>query len=140
MTRPTSFRLPEDLLDSLEHEARASETSVTALVATLLGEGLKVRRFPGITFRDGPAGRRAGLIGGPDVWEIVRDLRHTPGRGMRRVETLASEIGVPVERVRLAADFYAAYPDEIDRLIDLDEEEAGRARLLISRRDQLLTK
>ena len=42
--------------------------------------------------------------------------------------------------VRLAADFYAAYPDEIDRLIDLDEEEAGRARLLISRRDQLLTK
>jgi hypothetical protein len=59
---------------------------------------------------------------------------------MRRVETLASEIGVPVERVRLAADFYAAYPDEIDRLIDLDEEEEGRARLLISRRDQLLTK
>jgi hypothetical protein len=140
MTRPTSFRLPEDLLDSLEYEARASETSVTALVATLLAEGLKVRRFPGIMFRDGPAGRRAGLIGGPDVWEIVRDLRHTPGRGMRRVETLASEIGVPVERVRLAADFYAAYPDEIDRLIDLDEEEARRARLLISRRDQLLTK
>jgi hypothetical protein len=117
-----------------------SETSVTALVATLLAEGLKVRRFPGIMFRDGPAGRRAGLIGGPDVWEIVRDLRHTPGRGMRRVETLASEIGVPAERVRLAADFYAAHPEEIDRLIDLDEEEAQRARRLISRREQLLTK
>ena len=24
-----------------------------------------------ITFRDGPTGRRAGLVGGPDVWELV---------------------------------------------------------------------
>lgn len=24
-----------------------------------------------LTFRDGPLGRRAGVIGGPDVWEIV---------------------------------------------------------------------
>ena len=24
-----------------------------------------------ITFRDGPTGRRAGLIGGPDVWEVA---------------------------------------------------------------------
>lgn len=26
---------------------------------------------PLVTFRDGPTGRRAGLIGGPDVWEIA---------------------------------------------------------------------
>ena len=139
MARPTSFRLPEDLLDRLEQEGRAHEVSVSALVTSMLDEGLKTRRFPGIVFRGGPAGRRAGLVGGPDVWEIVRDLRHTPGTGMRRVSTLASEIGIPPERVRLAADFYATYPDEVDRLIDLDEQAAQRARQLIDRREQLLS-
>ena len=35
---------------------------------------------PLITFRDGPTGRRAGLLGGPDVWEValwVDDLAAT---------------------------------------------------------------
>lgn len=30
---------------------------------------------PGIVFRPGPTGRRAGLAGGPDVWEVVRAVR-----------------------------------------------------------------
>lgn len=33
------------------------------------------------TFRDGPTGRRAGLIGGPDVWEVamwLEDLAAEP--------------------------------------------------------------
>lgn len=30
---------------------------------------------PGIVFRPGPMGRRAGLIGGPDVWEAVRAVK-----------------------------------------------------------------
>lgn len=139
MARPTSFRLPEDLLQRLEQQSRADATTVSALAMTLLDEGLKTRTFPGIVFRDGPTGRRAGLVGGPDVWEIIRDLRHTPGRGMQRIETLATEIGVPVERLRLATDFYAAHPVEIDRLIDLDEDAAQRARRLIDRREQLLS-
>jgi hypothetical protein len=28
-----------------------------------------------IVFRTGPTGRRAGLVDGPDVWEIVRAVR-----------------------------------------------------------------
>jgi hypothetical protein len=32
---------------------------------------------PGIVFRDGPTGRRAGLAAGPDVWEVVSALRST---------------------------------------------------------------
>lgn len=139
MVRPTSFRLPEDLLDRLEQEGRAVGTSVSSLVATMLDEGLKTRRFPGIVYRDGPSGRRAGLVGGPDVWEIVRDLRHTPGRGMKRIETLAAEIDVPGDRIALATEFYASSPDEIDRLIELDEEAARRARVLIDQRERLLS-
>ena len=49
--------------------------SITQLVSSLLDEGLKTRRFPGVVYRSGPVGRRAALVGGPDVWEVVRDLR-----------------------------------------------------------------
>lgn len=139
MTRPTSFRLDEELLRRLEEEGQASAMSVSALVATLLDEGLKTRRFPGIVYREGPSGRRAGLIGGPDVWEVARDLRHAPGRGERRVAAVAVELGLSADRVRLAADFASAYPGEINRLIELDEHAAERVKDLLSRRDQLLS-
>src|SRR5438552_227241 len=137
MARPTSFRLPEDLLARLNEEGRASGVSLTALVTTLVDEGLKTRRFPGVVYRDGPTGRRAGLVGGPDIWEVVRDLRHAPGRGMKRVEHLAQEIGLTVERVQLATDFYAEYPDEVDALIEADERAAKRVRRLIKQREHL---
>lgn len=140
VARPASFRLPEHLLERLEEEGRARGTSITSLVTALLDEGLKTRRFPGVIYRDGPAGRRAGLVGGPDIWEIVRDLHHAPGRGMQRIEHVATETGVPVDRLLLASDFYAGHPEEIDALIDADERAAQRARRLIEKRENLLSR
>ena len=139
MPRPTSFRLPAELLDRLETESQLASTSVTALVAALLDEGLKVRQFPGIIYRGGPTGRRAALVGGPDVWEIVRDLGHAPGRGVARIAHLTEETGLPAARVRLAADFYAAFPHEIDLRIEADEQAAERVRQLVENRDRLLS-
>ena len=139
MPRPTSFRLPEELLDRLEQEAAVAGVSVTALVTSLLDEGLRARRFPGVVYRDGPTGRRAGLLGGPDVWEIVRDLRLATGKGERKVQRLAETVGLPPERIRLAVNFYAAYPDEIDERIELDERMATRVRELTDRRERLIS-
>jgi hypothetical protein len=139
MTRPTSFRLSDDLLERLDAEAAATGTSVSALVASVLNEGLKTRRFPGIVYRDGPAGRRAGLLGGPDVWEVVRAVRGMAAQGEQKVRRVAAERDLPVERVRLAVDFYAAFPDEIDARIAADEVAARHARELIERRQRLLT-
>ena len=139
MPRPTSFRLPEDLLDRLDAESRSARSSITQLVSALLDEGLKIRRFPGVVYRTGSAGRRAALMGGPDVWEVVRDLAHAPGRGMERVENLAVEIGLPVASVLLAADFYAASPGEIDALIEADERAAEEVRQQAGRRERLLS-
>jgi hypothetical protein len=113
--------------------------AVSALVTALLDEGLKTRRIPGVVYRDGSASRRAGLVGGPDIWEIVRDLRHTPGKGMRRISSLAAMIDVPVERISLAADFYAAHPEEIDRSIEDDEQAADEVRRLVDIRERLLS-
>ena len=139
MARPTSFRLPEDLLERLDAEAAAAGTSVTALVATVLDEGLKIRRFPGVVYRDGPTGRRAGLVGGPDVWEVVRAVRRGAGRGEQRVRRVADQRDLAVELVRLAVDFYAAFPGEVDDRIAADEEAARRVRDLIDRRERLIS-
>ena len=139
MPRPTSFRLDDELLKRLEAESRVASTSVTSLVGSLLDEGLKTRQFPGVAYRPGPAGRRAALVGGPDVWEVIRDLRRWPGRGMERVERLAEALGLPVSIVRLATDFYCAFPAEIDARIEADESAAEQIRRRTQRRDALLS-
>jgi hypothetical protein len=139
MSRPTSFRLPDDLLEQLDQEADASGTSVTSLVATLLNEGINTRRFPGIIYRDGPTGRRAGLVAGPDIWEIIRTVSASKGRGEKRLRAAADASGLPASQIRLAVDFYAAHPDEIDQRIEADDREAERVRQLITRRERLLS-
>lgn len=139
MPRPTSFRLPEELLERIEAESRSVGASITQLVSSLLDEGLKTRRFPGIVYRSGSLGRRAALVGGPDVWEVVRDLAAAPGRGMDRVENLVAETGLTTASVLLAADFYASFPEEIDALIEADERAAEEVRRQTRRRERLLS-
>jgi hypothetical protein len=128
MARPTSFRLSADLLARLEGEATGAGTTVSALVTELLEEGLRVRRFPGVVFRDGPAGRRAGLVGGPDVWEVIRDVRATSGRGEAKIRRVAADAGLTESQVRLAVDYYAAFPAEIDARLATEERSAALGR------------
>lgn len=139
MARPTSFRLPEDLLEQLDQEADASGTSVTSLVASLLNEGINTRRFPGVIYRDGPTGRRAGLVAGPDIWEVIRAVGAARGRGEKRLRVVADSTGLALSQIRLAVDFYTAHPDEIDRRIEADDREAERIRERINRREHLLS-
>ena len=137
MGRPTSFRFSDALQRRLDEEAAALGVSVSALVTTLLDEGLKTRRFPGVVFRDGPAGRRAGLAGGPDVWEVVRAVRDGAGKGDARIRRVARESGVAEGLVRLAVDFYAAFPDEVDARLVAEERAATHRRDTIARRERL---
>ncbi|MGH9009973.1 MAG: ribbon-helix-helix protein, CopG family [Acidimicrobiia bacterium] len=137
MARPTSFRLSPDLLTRLEAEAAASGVTVSALVVALLEEGLQVRRFPGVAFRDGPAGRRAGLVGGPDVWEVIRDVRAASGRGATRISRVATGAGLTEAQVRLAVDHYAAFPAETDARLAIEERAAAELRELVARRERL---
>ncbi len=139
MGRPTSFRLPEDLLQRLGQEAASTGTSVAALVTSILTEGLKTRRFPGIVYRDGPTGRRAGVVGGPDVWEIIRALKSARGGPEPRIGALAEDLGLPIQRIRLAVDFFAAFPQEIEERIAADERAAGQLREVIDQRERLLS-
>ena len=144
MSHPTSLRLPEEVRMRLDDESRRIATAPSSLAVVLIDEGLKMRRFPGIVFRDGPAGRRAGLSFGPDVWEIVRDLkRHRadadPDSDGDPIHLVASETSLAPELIDLAADYYATFPDEIDDRIAADDRTAEELRALADRRERMLS-
>jgi hypothetical protein len=95
----------------------------------LIEEGLRIEELPGIVFRSGPTGRRAGLAGGPDIWEIVRDLKAASEEGVADpIRSVAHIGGLDRSAVELAANYYAAYPDDIDERIRANEQAAERLR------------
>jgi hypothetical protein len=126
-TKSFSARFSADVVDRLNaHSARVGQ-SKARIAERLIAEGLRTDEFPGIMFRSGPAGRRAGIAGGPDVWEIVRDLKAAAREGCSDpIEAVSRTSGLDRARVQLAAAYYAAYPDEVDERIRMDEQEAER--------------
>ena len=139
MSRPTSLRLPDDVRERLDDESQRVSAAPSTLAVVLIDEGLRMRRFPGIVFRDGPTGRRAGLAKGPDVWEIVRDLKRAQGTGRQLIGFVAEETGLAPEMIELAADYYVVYPEEIDDRIATDARVAEELRELADRRKRMLS-
>lgn len=104
--------------------------SASAATNLLVDEGLRGQDHPLVVFRDGPVGRRARLVGGPDVWEVARAVRSArtaePDLGPGEVVDLVSDTsGVPVRLVRAAIEYWTAFPDEIDDRIGRAEAETG---------------
>jgi hypothetical protein len=128
-TKSFSARFSADVLDRLEtHSGRIGE-SRARVAERLIEEGLQIEEFPGIMFRSGPTGRRAGIVGGPDVWEIVRDLKGAAKEGAQDpIDVIAGSTGLDRRKVELAASYYAAYPDDVDDRIRLSEQAAERLR------------
>lgn len=82
---------------------------------------------PGIVFRDGPAGPRPGLVGGPDVWEIVGVFQGMDAQYEDALRQTTEVSGLRLEQVQSALWYYADYPDEIDAWIRRVDAEAHRA-------------
>jgi hypothetical protein len=133
-----SYRLDPALKERLAQRAHDERVSETSLVVRLLDEGLKTSAYPGIVYRDGPAGRRAGVAGGPDVWEVVVALRHTGKRGDARVSASAEQLDLPERLVRTAVAFAAAHPDEVESMIARNEAAAKRAEQVARERERFL--
>ncbi len=139
MSRPTSLRLPDDVRARLDDESRRVSAPPSTLAVALIDEGLRMRRFPGIVFRDGPTGRRAGLARGPDVWEVVRDLKRAHGTGTEPLGFVADQTGLAPELIGLAADYYALHPEEIDGRIAADTKAEEELRELADQRERILS-
>ena len=132
------IRIEAATLRALREQSGRSGEQIVRLAQRYIEEGMRRDRHPGIVFRDGPAGRRAVVVGGPDVWEVISAARDAPQRGEELVGMLAERIGVPVERIRIAVRFYAEYPEEVDDFIRLVEEEAGQLEQALEREQRLL--
>ena len=133
-----AIRIETDTLRALRERSAQSGEPIVRLAQRYIDEGLRLERHPGIVFRTGPAGRRAVIVGGPDVWEVVAAARGAPESGEELVTALAERIGVPIERIRTAIRYYAEYPDEVDRFIAMVDEEGLRHEQTLERERQLL--
>jgi hypothetical protein len=111
--------------------------SLSSAANRLVDEALRMNEHPGTVFRPGPSGRRAGLVGGPDVWEVVRAVKSAraaePGLAEDDLLALVAEnTGIPVRLTRAAVRYWASYAEEIDAEIaaaeaaELAAEDAWR--------------
>lgn len=90
---------------------------------------------PGITFRDGPAGRRAALVGHRlDVWQVIETVRQEGGSVASAAEYLRISPGL----VGAAVGYYADYKDEVDDWIDRNATIAEEAEAAWRRRQSAL--
>jgi len=98
---------------------------------------------PGVLFREGAAGRRAVLVGGPDVWEVIRAVKSAraseadlSGDGL--LALVAENTGLARRALDVAVAYYSDYPAEVDALIaeaDAAQESLGHS---VDRRRSLL--
>jgi hypothetical protein len=118
--------LDEGLAERMRLRARAAGESLSDRLRRYAEEGARRDEYPLITFRDGPTGRRAGLLGGPDVWEVAMwldDLAAEPHPPAALVE----DSTLTRAQVDAALRYRAAYPDEIAAHIELHKRETAVA-------------
>jgi len=144
MSSPRSVRFDDDVVRRLDRYVHGHPgTSASSVTNLFVDEALRCDEHPGIMFRPGPTGRRAGLVAGPDVWEVI-DTLHTlqeeePGLGDDAlVEATAEASGLPPRKVRIAVRYYAAYQAEVDDRIIANRHAADEAEAAWRAEQELL--
>lgn len=130
MSVNVSVRLDDQLAKRLQLRARAAGESLSDRLRRYAEEGTRRDEHPMITFRDGPTGRRAGLIGGPDVWEVAMWIDDLGGSVRDSAAEIAGDGIVTRAQVDAAIRYRTVYPSEIQARIELHRSEtiAAEAR------------
>jgi hypothetical protein len=121
-TANVSVRMNRETAARIRVRAEARGERLSDALRRYAEEGDRAETHPGIVFRSGPAGRRAALAGGPDVWEICFAARQVGG-GTQVAERLADELSLTPDRVAVALRYAAEFPEEIEARIELHERE-----------------
>jgi hypothetical protein len=127
-TLPVSLDLDAATVDRLAERGRETGQSQSALAQRYIEEGLRMERHPGIVFVDGPAGRRPALRGGPDVWEMVPEIRSVDPDDTKEIEAIAGWMAISVFAVQAAIGYYAEFRNEIDAWVAMNDELAEQLR------------
>lgn len=133
-----SVRFPDDVAERLRERAVATGEPSSGLAQRLVDEGLRMESHPGIVFHRGPSGRRASLLRGPDIWEVVGLVRSLDVRGEAAVTEASEWLGLTVAQVRTALDYYGEFPSEIDREIEANDAAAERSERIAQNQQRLL--
>jgi len=131
MGSPLSLRIDDRGRARLAAYASSRQKSQHEIALRLLEEGLRMLDHPGIMFRDGASGRRAGLTTGPDVWEVIGGV--SGASGDTELDEAAEDLGLTRAQVDVAVRYYGEFTDEIDDRIRANADEADR-RLALFRR------
>jgi len=126
MSVNVSVRLDDRLAERLRLRARAAGETVSDRLRRYAEEGARRDEHPLITFRDGPTGRRAGVVGGPDVWEIVMWIDDL-GSVDDAIADLIADRAITRAQVDAALAYRVTYPEEIQARIDLHRDETAAA-------------
>jgi hypothetical protein len=137
--KPFSIRMSARTLARLGDGARRRGEARARTAERLIDEGLRMEDHPGIVFRDGPAGRRAALAGGPDVWEVIETLKGTGLAGEQAIAATAEWGGLPPTQVRRAVRYYGEFREEVDERIARNRQEADRQLAAAQRAQAALT-
>jgi hypothetical protein len=141
MAHPVSVRFQEaGVAARLKAEAEATARSASALAEELIDEGLRMRRHPLIVFRAGPAGRRAGLVGGPDVWEVVAGVVGGDVAPSKRLQRAIDVFELRRAQVEATLAYYAEFTHEVDAQIASNRAAADEAEELWRRQRDLLAR
>lgn len=133
-----SVRLSAEARDRLQREASRVGEPPASLAERLIDEGLRQRRHPLIRFVDGPTGRRARLLPGPDVWELISFIQRSEAEGEDKVAHASEWFALPAIQVEAALAYYAAFSEEIDQRLRLHEEATSEAEAIAAGRRHLL--
>ena len=102
------------------------------MAITLAEEKRRLKRHPGIVFRDGATGRRPALADGPQVWVLAELFREMPLDSEEAIERAAVDTAeymeLPSHDVLAAIRYYLEYQDEIDDWMRRLDEEADQAK------------
>lgn len=124
MSQNVSVRLEERLADRIRLRARAAGETMSDRLRRYAEEGVRRDEHPLVTFRDGPTGRRAGLIGGPDVWEVVMWAKDLSDK-RDPVGTLSTESDLSRTQIEAALRYQGSYPEEVEARIELHRRESA---------------
>jgi len=142
--QPTPVRFDADVIARLASWASTHPgLSLSSAANRLVDEALRAEEHPGIVFRPGATGRRAGLVNGSDVWEVVRAVRSArdaePAMTEQEIlELVGTNSGLPVRLVQVAVRYWAGYPDEVDAEIHAAETADEQAEQAWQRQRELL--
>lgn len=122
----------------LKAAAQRSNVSVSPLAEQLIEEGLRMREHPQVLFRDGPAGRRAALVAGPEIADVIGAVVGGDVPPAKRRLRAAEHLSISVAAVDAALDYYAAFTEEIDAELQARQQLADELEARWRRGQQLL--